>query len=99
MIGCTPTHIFPLPFSAEVIKTVEITYTQQGVIKFRKTNADCEIKGNSIILKLTQEDTFKFSETPQVKAQVRILTTEGEVVKSNPIYMEPEECLSKEVLT
>lgn len=96
--GSTPTHVFTLPFGAETVKTVEITYAQNEAIKLQKTNADCVLEGNAVSVKLTQEDTFKFDEKPLVEIQIRVLTLGGDVIPSDIMYTTVKRCLSDEVL-
>ena len=96
--GSTPTHFFTLPFDVEMVKTVEITYKQNEELKLQKTNTDCALEGNTVSVKLTQEDTFKFDEKPLVKIQIRVLTLDGDVIPSEIMYATVKECLSDEVL-
>ena len=96
--GSTPTHVFTLPFGVETIKTVEITYEQNEEVKLKKTNIDCTLEENTVSVKLTQEDTFKFDEKPLVKIQIRVLTLDGDVIPSEIMYATVKECLSDEVL-
>lgn len=96
--GSTPTHIFTLPFGMENIKTVEITYAQNEEVKLKKTNIDCTLEENTVSVKLTQEDTFKFDEKPLVEIQIRVLTLGGDVIASDIMYATVKDCLSSEVL-
>ena len=105
-IGTTPKHIFTLPFSAEEeVEAVEITYSQNGKVKLRKTKDDCTITGNDIIVELSQEDTFNFCETDIivttdiiVKIQIRVRLKDGQVLASDIITCNCQRCLSHEVL-
>lgn len=96
--GTTPTHIFALPFSLELVKTLEITYAQCGKIVLQKGLADCEIEGNAVRLDLTQEETFKLSESMYVDIQLRVLTQQDDALASRIMRVRVEDCLSKEVL-
>lgn len=97
--GTTPTHIFTLPFGAETIKTIQIIYAQNGVEKLTKSNADCALEGNSVSVKLTQEDTFAFADDACVEVQVRVLTMGNDALASRVMRVHCHECLSDEVLT
>lgn len=97
--GTTPTHIFALPIDTAMIKTAEITYVQNGVIKLRKSLADCEIDNNDLSVKLTQEDTFLFADGSCVEIQLRVLTLSGDVLASNIMRVHCNKCLSCEVLS
>lgn len=96
--GSTPTHVFTLPFGVETVKTVEITYAQNEEVKLKKTDVDCALEGNTVSVKLTQEDTFKFDEKPLVEIQIRVLTLGGDVIASDIMYATVKDCLSGEVL-
>lgn len=96
--GTTPTHIFTLPFGIETIKTIQIIYAQNGAEKLTKSNADCTLEGNTVKIRLTQEDTFKFADDVCVEVQVRVLTTGGDALASRVMRVRCHDCLSDEVL-
>ena len=96
--GTTPTHIFTLPFGIETIKTIQIIYAQSGAEKLTKSNEDCMLDGNTVTVKLTQEDTFLFDDGVCVEVQVRVLTNGGDALASRVMRVRCEECLSCEVL-
>jgi hypothetical protein len=96
--GTTPQHTFSLPFGTEMIKTVEITYAQNGEVIMTKNNDDCNFDGNTVSVKLTQEDTFKFAEGACVGIQIRVLTERDDVLASRVMRVHCDECLSKDVL-
>lgn len=96
--GTTPQHIFSLPFSTEMVKTIQITYAQHDVIKLIKGTEDCVFDGNTVSTRLSQEDTFLFEEGVCVEVQVRVLTNGDDALASNVIRVRCAECLSKDVL-
>ncbi len=97
--GTTPTHTFTdIPFSAKEIAKVRITYAQRGKIVVEKTEEDCKFDGNTIIVKLSQEETLKFDENAFLKIQAKILTTDGESHVSDEVTLTVSEALNKEVL-
>lgn len=97
--GTTPTHIFTLPFDAALVADLRISYAQDLKEILVKTKNDCNIEGNEVSVKLSQEDTFKFNCRKQVvQIQVRVLTTGGEVLNSDLIILPVEQCLNEEVL-
>lgn len=98
MIGTTPTHIFRLPFSTLLIDKVRIIYAQNDEQILVKETADCDLKGNQISVTLTQEETFKFDHSKCVQIQVRILTGEGQALKSRVKIISIEDCLDREVM-
>lgn len=96
--GTTPTHTFTIPFNVSQIKDLRISYAQGKNIILVKTIEDCILNEKTIKLALSQEDTLKFLSTPQVKCQVKILTTDDTVLCSKIKVVLLEECLNEEVL-
>ena len=97
-IGTTPTHKFTLPFSTEMIDTVEITYCQNKKVVLQKYNRDCTMSGNTVSVTLTQEDTFEFAEGVNVEIQIRVVTTDDTALASDIVKVSCQRCLSEEVL-
>ena len=97
--GTTPTHIFKLPFGTETIKTIQIIYAQNGETKLTKGNSDCVFDGNTVTVKLTQEDTFSFADGVYVEIQVRVLLFDGNALASRVMRVRCNECLSDEVIS
>ena len=97
-IGTTPTHTFTLPFDTEIIRAVEITYSQNGKVVLKKDQRDCTLSGNTISTKLSQLDTFEFDECSHVEIQIRIMDHEESVFASDIIRVSCKKCLSDEVL-
>lgn len=96
--GTTPTHEFVLPFPCEMVKTVQIIYAQNDTVILEKENNDCTMNGNVVSVKLTQEDTFSFSEDSCVEVQIRVLTCDGDVLASHIMRVSCDECLYDGVL-
>lgn len=94
----TPTHVFELPFEANLVKTIQITYQQEGKTILQKTEADCTITENAIRAVLTQEETLKFDAGKWVYIQLRIVTAGGQVMASQIEKRLPKACLDEEVL-
>ena len=95
----TPTHEFVLPFDYEqFVGKILITYSQDDEIVVEKTENDIAIVGNSISIKLTQEETAVFKPNKYVKVQVRILTLGGEALASDIISKPVCDVLNDEVL-
>lgn len=97
-IGTTPTHVFCLPFTNELIAEAEITYKQGGKKVLQKHLEDCARNGKEISVTLTQDETFLFEETGVVEIQLRVLTASGAALASEIFRVSPERCLSDEVL-
>lgn len=96
--GTTPKHTFNLQIDTEDIKTAEVVYVQRGDVKVTKTNKDITIEGKTIVVNLSQEDTFQFQPFKPVQIQLRVLTKSGEVLASRIFTVSCDECLSNEVL-
>lgn len=97
-IGTTQTHTFELPFDAVTISKVRVLYEQKGKLVLQKTEEDCTLENNILSVRLTQEDTFNFNHSTDVKIQIRVLTTNGEALASDILCVRCDECLSNEVL-
>ena len=93
----TPTHAFKLPFEANMLKEIRITYAQGDTIVLEKTEADCTLSGNTVSLMLTQEETLLFN-AERVNIQMRVLTTDGVVMASNKKSVIVQDVLNEEVL-
>lgn len=96
-IGTTPTHIFELPFETSTLKGIEITYSLNDVVILRKLKEDCETSGNTISVKLSQEDTLKFKQG-FANIQLRVITPGDDIIASDIFRVLCEKCLSSEVL-
>ena len=95
--GTTPTHTFTLQIDTALIKRLSITY-EQGQTQVKKTEADCEMSGKTVTLRLTQEDTLKFTHDCPVRIQLRVLTTSGDALASGIKTMRVEDVLDDEVM-
>lgn len=93
----TPTHIFTLDIDASLIKTLRVVYKQGEIVRLVKYGTDVKIEGNTVTLKLTQEDTQKFS-AADVYIQLDILTTGGDALHSAVIKRSVSDVLLDEVL-
>ncbi len=96
-LGTTPTHTFEVPFPVDTIEDVRIVYAQAGEEVLAKEKCDCEMEGNQISVKLTQEDTFLFNPKLCAEAQIRVLTVSGEALASDIIRFEIRRVLGEEV--
>lgn len=94
--GTTPTHVFELPVHASVVQNIRLIYQQHGKTLLRKEAADCKLEGFTVSIRLTQEETFLFDHNELYRVQMRVLTTEGDVYKSNVKIVMVSECLDDE---
>ena len=96
--GTTPTHTFVLPFSVDMIAAARIVYAQNGAVLFVKTGDDLTMEGNKIETKLTQAETMVCHGDGYIEIQLRVRTTDGEVMASDIERVYVGRCLGDEVL-
>ena len=82
--GTTPTLIFALPFNAENISTLNIAFAQNRKVVLEKTLRDCQTSEKQITLKLTEQETLRFSAEALLEIQLRCVY-EGNHLASNII--------------
>lgn len=97
IIGSTPTYTFTLPFTVDNIAEAKVTFSQGGVSVSKKFK-DCTAAGNTLTVRLSQEDTLSFCDG-LVEMQIKVLTKGGEALVSDVMYDQAPKCLDKEVLT
>lgn len=97
--GTTPTHIFELPFETSLIAKVRVLYRQDGKVKLRKEHEECSLNGNTISIRLTQEETLMFDCTSPVEIQLRVITLGGDSLVSDKRLVSNEECFEREVFS
>ena len=96
--GTTPTHVFTTNIDLTKAVAIYITYEQGGEVVVEKELPDIHVEEDKIKTTLTQEETFAFSTTADVKIQIRakfdddtavacqiIRTCVGEVLKEGVI--------------
>jgi hypothetical protein len=96
--GTTPKHTFTLPFDTGIVDKVRVVYAQRDDVKIVKTEADAEMQGNNLSVKLTQEDTLQLNSSLKTHIQVRVVTYNGDALTSDIITVNTERCLDGEVL-
>jgi 3D (Asp-Asp-Asp) domain-containing protein len=96
--GTTPKHTFTIPFDTAVIDKVRVIYAQGDNVVLIKTDDGVSLSGNNIDVKLTQEETLRFNCRDCVKVQIRILTSAGDALSSDPCLVFVGDCLDDEVL-
>ena len=96
--GSTPTNEFTMPFPAEAIEKVIISYEQNDTVVLEKHTEDITISDYLLAVKLTQEETLKFEEDKLVAIQIKVKTTDGEVIPSEKIYDHIADVINKELI-
>lgn len=98
MQGTTPTHTFVIPFETSIIDNVRVLYAQNDKVILTKNKEDCTLDDNTIITRLTQEETFLFDNKSPVKIQLRVKTVGGDALITRKYTVSIGKCLDKEVL-
>lgn len=96
--GTTPTHIFRLPFSTDMVSKVKVIYAQNNTVIFTKEGGACEYEEDTVKVRLTQEETLKFDCAKHIQIQIRVLTLGGDALTSEIKLVSVEKCLESEVL-
>ena len=96
--GTTPTHRFRININPTLIKTIKITYAIGDEDILSKKTEDCVVEDNIIVVKLTQEDTFRFKSDKLVRIQLRLLLYDGTALASRIITTTVNKCLDEEIL-
>ena len=96
--GTTPTLEFTLPFDCSLISCVYITFSQKKEALIEKTFDDCEKSESKLIVKLSQEDTLKLSESVSTEIQIRAKTHAGEALASQIFHVATERILKDGVI-
>ena len=96
--GTTPIIEFTLPFSTELVAKAKLIIKYKDDAKLTKYASADDFNGNTISIKLTQEETFLFDCNSYVKMLLRVLTKEGDSLVSDVYKVFVEECFDNEVL-
>ena len=97
--GTTPHHEFELPYAAELVSQIEITYGQKGKPLFTKTKQHCRFENNVVSVDLTQQETFSFIPNKRANVEIRVKNIDGRVIRSEePIVLRVVDNMSSEVL-
>ena len=81
--GCTSVESFKFPFDASDVKSIFITFKENGETIIEKTLDDCTFGEGVVSVKISQEDSLKFSDNAIVQVQIRVKLTNDETTKSN----------------
>lgn len=91
--GTTPTLTFTLPFAGNQITALNLCFDQQGEIVLEKSLEDCKVDGNTLQVKLTEEETLLFdSQKVMVDMQLRVGCGDARMA-SNIIHVPVERIL------
>ena len=96
--GCTCTNRFTIPYNADTIDCLSVTYTQNRRVVLKKRLPDCAFENGCVCVNLSQEDALLFNEQTIVRIQLKVKLTDGTVTKSNIIEVTTDEVLDKEAI-
>lgn len=89
----TPQHSFLLPFDyGNNVAKLLVSFKQDDKIILEKTGSDVQFSGKKFWYTLSQEETKMFSQGVY-KLQVKILSTDGNVLVSKIYYLRCEDVL------
>lgn len=104
--GTTQTHYFDFPFDPSNVGELSVIYSQNKEIKIRKSLSDVSFDEESLIVELSQEETFNFDKVgiPSIPSkslvliQIRTILNDGSVFVSSPIKDRVYDILDDEVI-
>lgn len=96
--GTTPTHTFTLPFDTSLLSVVRVIYAQLCKTVLVKTGEDLDLSGNTVTVRLSQEDTLLFNCSHPVEIQIRVATAAKDVLNSDIMRVPVGRCLESVVL-
>lgn len=98
--GTTPTHTFKFPSQVSISEIAElrVTYEQGGNIVLQKHKKECTLGTDSVVVKLTQEESLRFASNVPVRIQLKVRTKGGDVLVSKMTRMQVHVVLDKEVI-
>lgn len=83
--GTTPAFSFTLPFAAEQVKSLFLTFCQGNKRILEKSLEDCRKDDCVVCVTLTQTETFLFDEKQNVNLQLRLTDSDGNAFAS-PVF-------------
>ena len=96
--GTTPIHRFTFGFPKETVDAIYITYEQNGQLRIEKTKEDITFEDGYISVRLSQEDTLKFTEIGPVEVQIRFTDMSENAYASNVITTRVDRILKEGVI-
>ncbi len=83
--GSTATHVFNVPYAADEIQEVVVSYAQDGKEVLGKFVPYTDRVGHVVRVELSQADTLRLAAGKHVTIQMKLLLFTGGVIVSNPI--------------
>lgn len=98
MRGSTPVQSFKTPLKKDDVKTLSVTYVQDGVVVIKKKRVDVEVQDYKITFRLTQEETLMFNDKNMIEIQVKMKDTSDILHISNIIRRSAKRVLDEDVI-
>ena len=98
MRGTTPKHTFTLDVDTATLKNARVVYVQGDEKILVKEKSACVMSGNTVTVRLSQEETFLFDHKKKMEYQLRALTHGGDALGSEIFEETVERCLDNEVI-
>ena len=76
-VGCTEDHRFLVPYAAEEVSSLFVTYQQSGVTVLEKTLSDCTIEDGQLVVTLNREETLQLQQLAAVRMQISGVLMDG----------------------
>lgn len=96
--GTTPLHRFTFDLPKETVNAIYITYKQSGQLRIEKSKEDITFEDGYISVKLSQEETLKFTEIGPVEIQIRFTDMSENAYASNVITTKVDRILKEGVI-
>lgn len=83
--GTTPTHYFKIKndeIDTSAIVKINVLYGQDDKLLFKKKTADCKLENDTIITKLTREESLMFDHKKPAQYQILAETKNGDTIET-----------------
>lgn len=83
--GTTPTHRFTINndlIDPSILVKINVLYGQNDKLLFKKKTADCSVENNTIVTKLTRDESLQFDHTKAAQIQVVAETNNGDILET-----------------
>ena len=83
--GTTPTHYFDIKnneINTSMLGKINVLYGQNDKLLFKKKTEDCKLENNTIITKLTREESLKFDHKQPAQVQIVVETKNGDIIET-----------------
>lgn len=84
--GTTPTIKIELDIDTTLLESGYVTFKQENEVVLEKEICNCELEGNLISFKLTQEETLSLK-VGSVVAQLRVKQKDGTTIAYDPFQV------------